>query len=48
MSQILAIVVLIVVRIFCPREPIVPELVTEQITESEAEIVTEIDNEYEL
>jgi len=48
MSQILAIVVLIVGRIFCPREPIVPELVTEQITESEAEIVTEIDNEYEL
>jgi len=48
MSQILAIVVLIVCRIFCPREPIVPELVTEQITESEAEIVTEIDNEYEL
>ena len=36
--------VLIVARIFCPREPIFPELVTEQITESEAEI----DNEYEL
>ena len=48
MSQIFAIMVLIVGRIFCPREPIFPELVTEQITESEAEIVTEIDNEYEL
>ena len=47
MSQIFAIMVLIVGRIFCNREPILPELVTEQITESEAEIVTEIDNEYE-
>jgi hypothetical protein len=48
MSQIFAIIVLIVGRFFCHREHIVPELVTEQITESEAEIVTEIDNEYEL
>ena len=53
MSQIFAIIaimVLIVTRIFCPRprEPILPELVTEPVTESEAEIVTEIDNEYEL
>jgi len=51
MSQIFAIMVimvLIVTRIFCPREPIHPELVTEPVTESEAEIVTEIDNEYEL
>ena len=36
MSQIFAIMVLIVARIFCPREPIFPEIVTEQITESEA------------
>lgn len=48
MSQIFAIMVLIVTRIFCNREPIFPELVTEPVTESEAEIVTEIDNEYEL
>ncbi len=40
MSQIFAIMVLIVARIFCPREPIFPEPVTEP--------VTEIDNEYEL
>ena len=48
MSQIFAIMVLIVARIFCPREPIFPELVTEPVTELEPEPVTEIDNEYEL
>ena len=33
MSQIFAILLLIVNRIFCPREPVVPEVVTEQLTE---------------
>ena len=35
MSQIFAILLLIVNRIFCPREPVVPEVVTEQLTEED-------------
>jgi len=37
MSQIFAILLLIVNRIFCPREPVVPEVVTEQLTEVDQE-----------
>jgi hypothetical protein len=37
MSQIFAIIVLIVGRFFCHREHIVPELVTEILTEEDKE-----------